>query len=212
METWLVDARQSYDTVAKSYADFVRGYPEGQIYSLSTFALFADLVNAAGGGTVADIGCGPGHVTVHLRNLGLDAFGVDLSPGMIELARGEHPGVRFEVGSMTALDLENDSLGGIVAWYSTIHVPDEELGTAFAQFHRVLRPGAPVLLGFHAGEGSKLKTEGYGGHPMKIYVHRRTPAQVGARLEQAGFAVEARTLLLDDSYPGGIVIARRPTV
>ncbi|MEU4241120.1 hypothetical protein [Actinoplanes sp. NPDC026619] len=38
------------------------------------------------------------------------------------------------------------------------------------------------------------------------------PAQVGARLEQAGFAVEARTLLLDDSHPGGIVIARRPTV
>jgi hypothetical protein len=29
---------------------------------------------------VADVGCGPGHVTAHLRGLGVDAFGIDLSP------------------------------------------------------------------------------------------------------------------------------------
>ena len=54
-----------------------------------------------GGGPVADVGCGPGHVTAHLRDSGLDAFGIDLSPVMIDVARREHPGLRFEVGSMT---------------------------------------------------------------------------------------------------------------
>jgi trans-aconitate methyltransferase len=47
------------------------------------------------------VGCGPGHVTAHLRKLGLDTFGIDLSPAMIDVARREHPELRFEVGSMT---------------------------------------------------------------------------------------------------------------
>jgi 2-polyprenyl-3-methyl-5-hydroxy-6-metoxy-1,4-benzoquinol methylase len=36
---------------------------------------------------VADVGCGPGRITGLLRGLGLDVFGIDLSPAMIELAR-----------------------------------------------------------------------------------------------------------------------------
>jgi trans-aconitate methyltransferase len=61
-------------------------------------------VRAAGGGLVADLGCGPGRITAHLRDLGLDAFGLDLSPAMIGLARSEHPSLRFEVGPMDALE------------------------------------------------------------------------------------------------------------
>ena len=52
---------------------------------------------------MADLGCGPGHLSAHLSSLGLAAFGVDLSPAMIELARAAHPELRFEVGSMDAL-------------------------------------------------------------------------------------------------------------
>ena len=97
VDGWLADTRTSYDTVAVSYADLVRElWPEP--YLRAALALFADLVHAAGGGPVADVGCGPGHVTAHLRELGVDAFGIDLSPAMIDVARRDHPGLRFEVG------------------------------------------------------------------------------------------------------------------
>ncbi|WP_250030972.1 hypothetical protein [Paractinoplanes maris] len=43
-------------------------------------ALFADLAHAAGGGPVAYLGCGPGYVTAHLNDVGIEAFGADLSP------------------------------------------------------------------------------------------------------------------------------------
>jgi ubiquinone/menaquinone biosynthesis C-methylase UbiE len=152
-------------------------------------------VRAAGGGAVADIGCGPGHVTAYLHTLGLDAFGVDLSPGMVELARREHPGLRFEVGSMTSLDLPDAAVTGLLAWQSLIHVPDEQVPTAFAQFYRVLRPGGPLQLLFHVGHGSQLKTDGYGGHPMNVHVHRRQPDQVASWLHAAGFDVEAEMVL-----------------
>jgi SAM-dependent methyltransferase len=153
--------------------------------------LFAELVRAGGNGPVADVGCGPGRLTGHLHGIGLDAFGIDLSPGMIDVARRDHPDLRFEVGSMTALDLPDGSLTGVLAWFSLIHVPDGDVPAVFAEFHRVLRPGGVVLVGFHAGDGSTLKTEGYGGHPMNVRVHRRTPARVTPWLAAAGFTVEA---------------------
>lgn len=188
---WLDDTRTSYDTVAVSYADLLRDSLAGEPFQRGILALFAELVHAQGNGPVADVGCGPGRITAYLQGTGLDAFGVDLSPAMIDVARRDHPGLRFEVGSMTGLELADGSLTGLLAWFSLIHVPDDEVPTVIAEFFRVLRPGGTLLLGFHAGEGSKLKTEGYGGHPMNVYVHRRSPARVATWLGAAGFTVEA---------------------
>ncbi|GIE97580.1 class I SAM-dependent methyltransferase [Paractinoplanes rishiriensis] len=187
---WLEDTRRSYDTVAVSYADMLRDALAGEPFQRGILGLFAELVRAAGNGPVADVGCGPGRITSFLRGIGLDAYGIDLSPGMIDVARSDHPGVCFEVGSMTSLDVADASLTGLLAWFSLIHVPDDEVPAALAEFHRVLRPGGVVLLGFHLGEDSRLKTEGYGGHPMNVYVHRRRPERVAGWLEAAGFTVE----------------------
>jgi hypothetical protein len=85
-----------------------------------------------------------------------------------------------------------------------------EISSVFAHFRRVLRPGGPLLLGFHIGDEPHVKTQGYGGHPMKVYVHRRQHDQMIAWLDHAGFAVEAhRTLTSAESKLGGIILARR---
>jgi SAM-dependent methyltransferase len=207
---WLEDTRASYDTVAASYADQLRDLLDETPYERTVLALFAEQVRTSGGGPVADLGCGPGRITAHLRELDVDAFGIDLSPGTIEVARRDHPGLRFELGSMTDLDLADGSMAGLVAWYSLIHVPDDEIGSVFAHFKRVVRPGGPLLLGFHVGDESQLKTRGYGGHPMKLHVHRRQHSQMTAWLDEAGFTVEAhKTLVSAESTRGGIVLARR---
>ncbi|WP_039907204.1 class I SAM-dependent methyltransferase [Micromonospora lupini] len=207
---WLADTRTSYDTVAVSYAHLVRDFLEQAPYERGALAVFADLVRAAGGGPVADVGCGPGRITAHLNELGVDAFGIDLSPGMIAVARRDHPALRFEVGSMTDLDLPDGSVAGLVAWYSLIHIPDERLGQVLAHFRRVVRPGGPLLVGYHVGDETTFKTEGYGGHPMKLHVHRRRPAQVATWLRDNGFAVEAEmTITSPESKLGGITFGRR---
>jgi SAM-dependent methyltransferase len=209
-EGWLADTRISYDTVATNYADQVRDLLDQLPYERAILALFADLVRTTGGGPVADVGCGPGRITAYLRELGADVFGIDLSPAMIETARRDHPSLRFEVGSMTDLDLADASMAGLVAWYSLIHVPDEEIGSVFTHFRRALRPGGLLLLGFHVGDESRLKTQGYGGLPMKVHVHRRRPGLMAAWLNDAGFTVEAQmTLRSAESTLGGILFARR---
>ncbi|MFB9932177.1 class I SAM-dependent methyltransferase [Amycolatopsis halotolerans] len=209
VQTWLTDTRTSYDTVADSYADRLRDSIAQSPSLRMTLGLFASQVH--GNGPVADVGCGTGHVTAHLNSLGLDAFGLDLSPGMIEVARRDHPGLRFAVGSMTALPLPDVSAAGVLSWWALIHVPDEEVPTAIAEFYRVLRPGAPVAIGFHVGDVARLKTQGYGGHAMRLYVHRRRPAQVSEWLREAGFTVNAEWVEeLDSEVPQAVVYARRP--
>jgi SAM-dependent methyltransferase len=208
----LDDIRVSYDEVAASYADLLRDSLDGEPYLRTALALFAELVHDSGGGPVADLGCGPGHITAHLQQLGVSAFGIDLSPAMIDIAQHSYPGLRFETGSMTDLRLADASAAGLLSFWSLVHTPDAELLAIFAHFRRVLRPGGLLLLGFHAGEGSRLKTEGYGGHPMKVYVHRRQPGQVAAWLDAAGLTVEAQLLLGSaDTRSGALLFARRPS-
>lgn len=209
---WLDDIRVSYDEVAASYADQQRDSLDEEPYLRAALALFAELVRDGGGGPVADLGCGPGHVTAHLRQLGVSAFGIDLSPAMIDVARHSYPGLRFEAGSMTDLRLADASVAGVLSFWSLVHTPEDELPAIFAHFRRVLRPGGLLLLGFHSGEGARLKTEGYGGHPMKVYVYRRQPGQVAAWLGTAGFTVEAQLLLGSADTPSGaLLFARRPS-
>ena len=85
--------------------------------------------------------------------MGSTAFGIDLSPQMVAQARQAYPDLRFEVGSMLALDLPDRCLGGIVAWYSMIHIPDEQLPQAFGEFFRVLAPGGYLMLAFQTALG-----------------------------------------------------------
>jgi SAM-dependent methyltransferase len=197
---WLADTRDSYDTVAVSYAEMTRGLLDGLPHLRAALRLFAEEVS----GPVVDVGCGPGEITALLNGLGVDASGIDLSPAMIELARRNHPGLRFEVGSMT--EPVGREAGGLIAWWSLIHVPDELVPVVFGHFHDALRPGGLLQLGFHVGDRTNLKTQGYGGHPMRVHVHLRRPERVAEWLEEAGFTVEAQWLLGDD---GAILFARR---
>ncbi|MFL6055074.1 MAG: class I SAM-dependent DNA methyltransferase [Actinoallomurus sp.] len=144
--------RAAYDAVAVRYAEQFRSALDEFPLDRAMIGAFAEFVRSAGTGPVADLGCGPGRLTAYLESLGVTAFGVDLSPTMIELARQDNPDLRFEVGSMTALDLADGSLGGVLAWYSVIHAPPEELPAIFAEFGRVLAPGGHLLLGFFAAD------------------------------------------------------------
>ncbi|MGW4245389.1 class I SAM-dependent DNA methyltransferase [Nocardia sp. NPDC004722] len=114
-DAWLDDTRSSYDTVASTYADLTRDLLDDTPEERSAIASFADLVRAQGGGPVADLGCGAGRITAHLCQLGIDASGIDLSPTMIDVARRDHPTLRFEIGSMTDLALPDSSMAGLVA-------------------------------------------------------------------------------------------------
>ncbi|MFI2286504.1 class I SAM-dependent methyltransferase [Streptomyces niveus] len=201
--SFLTAVRESYDTVATAYVERVPTPAEMDPLSRAMLAGFAELVRTAGPGPVADVGCGPGRVTAHLAGLGVPAFGVDLSPKMIGLARQTYPELRFTEGSMTALETADDELGGILAWYSTHHTPPQWLPTVFAEFHRTLAPGGHLLWGDYVGDERVRPTQGYG-RPVSYESYLLPLDRMVGLLEQAGFIVSARL----EQEPGGL--AKRP--
>lgn len=182
------ETRAAYDTVAVDYARLIPDVEEGTL-DRAMLAAFAE--QAGGAGPVVEVGCGTGRITAHLRDLGMDVSGIDLSPGMVEVARRNHPGLRFAVGSMTDLPLPDGALAGLVAWYSIIHVPPALLPGVFAGFHRVLAPGGRLLLAFKAGDRLVRLEEAYG-HTVSYDVHWLSPDRVAEQLADAGFALHAR--------------------
>jgi SAM-dependent methyltransferase len=213
---FLRDTRASYDAVAIDYAVRFRDELSAKPLDRAMLAGFAELVRAAGAGPVADVGCGTGQVTAYLDGLGLPVFGIDLSPGMVEMARQSYPGLRFEVGSMLALDLPDASLGGLLAWYSVIHIPDDRVPEAFDEFFRVLAPGGLALLAFQVGAESSHLAEALG-HPIALDFHQRPPMWVAERLHRAGLMVRARLLREPDDggdfqerRQQGFLLARKP--
>ncbi len=204
--------RESYDAVADAYHDYVRDELARNPWERAVLAVFAELVRAGPPRPVADVGCGTGRLTAHLRGLGLDVFGVDLSPGMLAVARRAYPDLRFEVGSMLALDVPDRSLGGLLAHYSTPHVPDERLGEVFAEFARVLAPGGHLLLAFQVGTAPRLLREAFG-RPVTLDFHRRAPERVASLLEACGLPVRAhlhREPEEGERTPHAYLVARRP--
>lgn len=179
--------RAGYDATAVEYTDWVRDELDAKPLDRAMLGAFAESVT----GPVADIGCGSGRVTAHLNSLGVEAFGIDLSPRMIAVAHREFPDLRFAVGNMAALDLHDGELAGIVAWYSIIHVPDDVLPTVFAEFHRALAAGGQLLLAFQVGDEPRRLTDAHG-KQVDLEFRRRQPADVIALLADAGFTTRAQ--------------------
>jgi SAM-dependent methyltransferase len=57
------------------------------------------------------------------------------------------------VADMRALPLASGRVGGLVAFYSVIHLRRSELASVLSEFHRVLTPGGLVIMSAHEGGG-----------------------------------------------------------
>ena len=133
-------------------------------------------------GTVLDVGCGPGQWSAHLHSLGVEVVGIDLVPEFIAHARWRHPDVEFRLGSMTDLDVPDGAAAGVLAWFSTIHLPPHELEQVLGRLHRALEPGGTLVIGFFDSDHGVAEFE------HKVTTAWRLPVDAMAqRLQQARF-------------------------
>ncbi|MBA3461836.1 MAG: class I SAM-dependent methyltransferase [Deltaproteobacteria bacterium] len=195
--------RSGYATVAHAYREQLGNELAGKPLDRAFLDAFAE---RCAGGRIADIGCGPGHVTRYLAALGANVEGIDLSPEMIGEARAAHPQITFSVGDMFALPHESGALAGIVAFYAIVHLRSDELGPPFRELHRVLAAGGLAAVAFHAGTDTVHVDELFGCATSLDFMFHPPEAVIAALLE-AGFTLEAR--LDREPYPGAEHPSRR---
>lgn len=194
------EVRDAYATRASEYISLFGSVDKADEQDRRLVAHWAKSVT----GPVVDVGCGPGHWTAFLTSLEVDAEGVDLVPAFVAHARAQFPDAVFRVASFTDLGLHDGQVGGILAWYSLIHLRREDLQSALVEFGRCLGPGGSLLMGFFDG------TDG------EAFPHVVTTAYVwsadamAARLVRAGLEVVAvQTRTAPGRRPQTAMIARR---
>jgi len=178
--------RKDYDRLAPEYAKRISGELQHKPLDRKLLDRFAAEVR--GRGDVCDMGCGPGHVSRYLHDAGATVFGLDLSAGVLEQARRLNPDIRFREGNMMALDLFDETLAGIAAFYSIVNSPNEFLPLVFREMNRVLQPDGHLFLAFHMGEGTTHEQELWG-HPITMDFFFFQPPEIQRLLEAAGFVI-----------------------
>ncbi len=98
------------------------------------------------GSRVLDVGCGTGRWLRRYREIGLNAMGVDATPGMLQVAR-EHgtsaPVIAGEACCLPFADAAFDCVSDITV---VQHIPWSQQPQALREMVRVLRPGGRLIL------------------------------------------------------------------
>lgn len=210
-EALLGRTRKLYDRVAEAYA---RVLPDVSSEAAIDLSLIREFVGRLRDNpTVLDIGCGTGRMIPFLRSLDdtLTPIGIDLSPGMLAQARAAHPDTTFLHGRLDSVPLGGKEADGILAWYSLIHTAPADVPKALAEFHRLLRGGGILLIGFQAGAGER-RVEGAYGHDVQLHAFLHEVADVATQLTTAGFDVELRverSPRAHERHAQGFLLARR---
>jgi SAM-dependent methyltransferase len=185
--------RQGYDLVAEQYAAQVGSELSGKPLDRSLLEAFTA---GTEGGLIADIGCGPGHVTGFLAAAGAHVVGIDLSPKMCSVGH-RTTGLPYAAGDLRSLPLRSAALTGIVCWYTLIHLDDSGRLAAYQEMSRVLRPGGQALLAFHTSDantpmgGAVTRTE-FMGEQVELTFRYLDPDAETTALASAGLSLVQR--------------------
>lgn len=184
-------------------AEYERAFPEPFQTPLERHAVgaFIDSVKESGvTGQIVDVGCGTGHVTAVLRGAGLPVTGVDPSVAMVEIARASHPEAPFQVTGpnaeqWTAL-AKGQELAGVLARFSLIHVPPEQVPQVFESWAEQMPEDAVVMVSFQTLDDDRA---------VISFDHAVAPAwrwhpeAMSDHLMRAGFAEVWRSLSRPDA-------------
>ncbi len=96
---------------------------------------------------VLEVGCGPGRETALFSKRGIKTVGIDISSGLLEVARKANPATTYIEGNFLHLSFPNEHFDGVWSHASLVHLEQlEDAATALSEFHRVLKPNGVLYL------------------------------------------------------------------
>jgi SAM-dependent methyltransferase len=138
------DLKQTYDRIA---SDWDRDHKDDAWWK-EEIEQYLRFVPA--GGSILDLGCGPGHKSAFFASRGFAVTGVDLSSEMIALAKRDVPEATFEVLDMYELPLIGKSFDSVFACASLLHIPKKDTLHILLSIAAVLASGGTCYVSVKA--------------------------------------------------------------
>jgi SAM-dependent methyltransferase len=188
--------RQSYNIVAEKYHELFKDEMHQKAYDRKFLDDFSRYFTR--NAIIYDMGCGPsGHIGHYLHEKGVKVIGVDISEKCVEIASHYQPDMQFFCMDMANLDLEEQSIDGIIAFYSIIHTPKTYVPALFQEFHRVLKKGGKLLVTVKEGDEEGYLDE-FLEYKTPIYFTHFIQEEIETYFVENGFSM----LFLQNRIPG----------
>jgi ubiquinone/menaquinone biosynthesis C-methylase UbiE len=137
MDDDLAETIGTYDRIASEY----RERHEDRAPIADQVDQFCEAID---GSVVLDVGCGPGWESATFTDRGFEVLGVDLTPGLLDIATEEAPTADFARMDLRTLGVHDETVDGIWACASFLHVPRSDAHGTLGEFRRVLRDGGTL--------------------------------------------------------------------
>ena len=194
-----VSARDGYGAWQPTYDNSVQDIMDLRILESLTTVRWSEARQ------VVDLGCGTGRTASWLVSRGvLTIDGVDVTPEMLDTARGHGLHRRLEEADVRATGLPGAAYDIAICSLVDEHLP--ELGGLYREARRLLGPdGTFVLVGYHPffimASGMPTHFDSADGRPVAIETYVHLPSAHMAAARSAGFvASELREAVVDDDW------------
>jgi len=142
---------QTYDAIAEEF--YKNHFDINSVKNLAD-----DFIKELKGKNILDIGCGPGRDAKYFSDNGFNVVGIDLSDGLLKIAR-QLPNIKFLKMDMRKLSFKENIFDGIWACASFLHVPKTEAKHTLIGFKKVLKPGGVIFICVQEGKEEKFVSQ-----------------------------------------------------
>ncbi len=140
--------KETLETTNKLALDF-----DKRLFHIDMSLHYRWFINNLSGKKILDMGCGVGRDTVFFTKAGFDCTGLDISKGMLEIARkrvGKYINMAFE-------DYKPEhKFNGIWCCAALYHTPKKDVSELIEKFYNLLDKDGVVFLAVKEGKGEGL--------------------------------------------------------
>lgn len=184
-----LNTEEKTKSVIDDYNDIAREYAEEFYDDTSDDKYIDKFLQSLNGKRILDAGCGVGEDCKYVEQKGFEAIGIDLSEGMLKIAREKYPNGKFKTMDMTNITYPDNSFDGIISNCSLFHIPSELLPQTLESFKRVLKPNGKLLLILQEGNEETMVEEPY--RPgVYIYMNYFSAENIAKLLREHNFKVD----------------------